>query len=45
MRELGVGIGNAIALAEYVIINDSTKEVLTTQAEEVLKKAEEKWTK
>ena len=45
MRELGVGIGNAIALAEYVIINDSTKEGLTTQAAEVLKEVEEKWTK
>lgn len=45
MRELGVGIGNAIALAEYVIINDSTKEILTARTREVLKKAEKEWMK
>jgi dephospho-CoA kinase len=45
MRELGVGIGNVIALAEYVIVNDSTKEVLVAQTEEVLKKAEKEWLK
>ena len=45
MRELGVGIGHAIALAEYVIINDRTKEALSAKTTEVLKKAEEKWTK
>ncbi len=45
LRELGVGIGYAIALAEYVIINDGTKESLNAKAAEVLKKAEQKWTK
>jgi dephospho-CoA kinase len=44
MRELGVGIGNAIALSEYVIINDGTKEMLNEKAVEVLQRAEEKWT-
>ncbi len=43
MRELRVGIGDAIALAEYVIINDSTKEVLNVRTTEVLKKAEKEW--
>jgi dephospho-CoA kinase len=45
MRELCVGIGNAIALSEYVIINDGTKEVLNEKAMEHLQRAEEKWTK
>ena len=45
MRELSVGIGNAIALAEYVIINDGTKETLNAKASEVFRRAEEKWTK
>jgi dephospho-CoA kinase len=45
MRELGVGIGIAIALAEYIIINDGAKEALNERAAEVLKRAEEQWTK
>ncbi len=42
MREIGVGIGNAIALAEYVIINDGTKEALNTRVAQVLRRAETK---
>jgi dephospho-CoA kinase len=42
LRELGVGIGNAIALAQYVIINDGTKEALGAKVAEVLRRAEEK---
>ena len=42
MRELGVGIGNVIALAEYVIINDGSKEELDARVAEVLRRAEEK---
>jgi dephospho-CoA kinase len=45
IRELGVGIGYAIALAEYVIINDGTKESLMPKVAEVLRRAEEKWVK
>ncbi len=45
MRELGVGIGNAIALAQYVIINDSTTEILTARTREALKRAEKEWMK
>jgi dephospho-CoA kinase len=41
-RELSVGIGNAIALAEYVIINDGTKEALKTRVAQVLRRAETK---
>jgi dephospho-CoA kinase len=40
MRELAVGIGHAIALAEYVIINDGTKEALDAKVTHVLRKAE-----
>jgi dephospho-CoA kinase len=45
MRELGVGMGYAISLAEYIIINDGTKESLNARAVDVLKRAEEQWTK
>ncbi len=45
MRELHVGIGHAIALAEYVIINDSTKDALGKKVSQVFKKAEALWTK
>ena len=45
LRELGVGIGHSIALAEYVIINDSTKEALNEKVAGILKKAEEEWKK
>jgi len=42
MRELGVGIGNAIALAEYVIINDGTKKALNAKVAQVLRRAKAK---
>ncbi len=42
LRELSVGIGNAIALAEYVIINDGSKEEIDVKVAEVLRRAEEK---
>jgi dephospho-CoA kinase len=45
MRELGVGIGNAIALAEYVIVNDGTKETLNSRVSEALRRTVTKWTK
>ena len=45
MRELSVGLGKAIALAEYLIINDYSVDTLTKRAREVLRRAEEKWTK
>jgi dephospho-CoA kinase len=45
MRELSVGIGNAIALAEYVVINEGTKEDIPFKVAEVLRRAEEQWTK
>jgi dephospho-CoA kinase len=42
MRELGVGIGNAIALAEHVIINDGTKDELNAKVAEAMRRAEKK---
>ncbi|XES78359.1 MAG: AAA family ATPase [Candidatus Bathyarchaeia archaeon] len=45
MRELSVGIGFAIALAESVIVNDGTKEELFVKVAEFLKRIEEKWRK
>ncbi|HKZ87884.1 MAG TPA: AAA family ATPase [Candidatus Bathyarchaeia archaeon] len=45
MRELGVGMGNSIALSEYVIINDRTEEDLKATVAETLKRIEAKWIK
>ncbi len=42
MRELSVGIGNAIALSQYVIINDGTKEALGIKVKDMLRRAEAK---
>ena len=41
MRELTVGLGNAIAMAKYIIMNDSTKEKLEYRVRGVLDKIEE----
>jgi dephospho-CoA kinase len=43
MRELGVGIGEAIALSEYIIINDESIDILNVRAKEILWRAEQKW--
>ncbi|MFB3890341.1 MAG: AAA family ATPase [Candidatus Bathyarchaeia archaeon] len=45
MRELGVGVGNAIAMAEHLIINDDSADMLKKRTLEVLRRVEEKWTK
>jgi dephospho-CoA kinase len=44
-RELGVGLGNAIAMAEHMIINEEDFQTAKRRAKETLKKAEEKWKK
>jgi dephospho-CoA kinase len=44
MRELSVGLGNAISMAEHIIINEETLDIAKTKAKEVLRKVEEKWT-
>ncbi len=43
MRELGVGIGKAIALSEYIIINDDSIDILNERAKQILRRAEQKW--
>jgi dephospho-CoA kinase len=45
MRELTVGLGNAIALAEHLIINEKSKADTKAAAKEVLRRLEEKWNK
>jgi len=43
MRELGVGLGDAIAMAEYIIINEGNLEALKEKIREILRRIEEKW--
>jgi dephospho-CoA kinase len=45
MRELSVGLGNAIAMAEYVIVNENNKNDVKAKAKDTLRKVEEKWVK
>jgi dephospho-CoA kinase len=43
MRELGVGVGNAIAMAEHIIVNENNKNVAKAQTRKVLRRIERKW--
>ena len=43
MRELSVGLGDAIAMAEYIIINEGNLEALKEKIREILRRVEEKW--
>ena len=45
MRELSVGLGNAIAMAEHMIVNEEEFATTRKRAEEVLEKVEKKWIK
>jgi dephospho-CoA kinase len=45
MRELGVGLGEAIAMAEYIIVNEERVEVVKRKVRETLGKVEKKWMK
>lgn len=45
MRELSVGLGNAVAMAEYIVVNEEPAKVVTERIKEVLGKVEEKWMK
>ncbi|MBX5329254.1 MAG: AAA family ATPase [Candidatus Bathyarchaeota archaeon] len=44
-RELSVGLGEAIAMAEHLIVNEEKYELVKQKAREVLRKVEHKWTK
>ena len=43
MRELGVGLGNVIAMAEHMIVNDNSFEHAKAKVKESLERIEEKW--
>jgi dephospho-CoA kinase len=45
MRELGVGLGNAIAMAEYVVTNEDHKEDTQRKVRGILRRIEKKWMK
>ncbi|HVP16530.1 MAG TPA: AAA family ATPase [candidate division Zixibacteria bacterium] len=45
MRELSVGLGNVIAMAEYTVVNEEALEVVKNRVKHVLRKMEEKWKK
>ena len=43
MRELSVGVGNAIAMAEHLIVNENNRNVAKAQTKKVLWRIERKW--
>ncbi|MEM2463357.1 MAG: AAA family ATPase [Candidatus Bathyarchaeia archaeon] len=45
MRELSVGLGNVIALSEYMIVNEGSLAAAKRQAAEILRRIEAKWMK
>jgi dephospho-CoA kinase len=45
MRELGVGLGNVIAMAEKILVNDDSIEHFKVQVKEKFVRIEEKWLK
>jgi len=45
MRELSVGLGEAIATAEYLIVNEERIETVKEKIRQALRKVEQKWTK
>ena len=45
MRELSVGLGNAIAMAEYIIVNEHDRKAAKAKAKRVFWRIERKWKK
>jgi dephospho-CoA kinase len=45
MRELSVGLGNAIAMAEQLITNEKNRSYTQAKVREALRRVEEKWKK
>ena len=43
MRELGVGLGNAIAMAEHLIINENRRDDTKSKVRGTLRSVEEEW--
>ena len=42
-RELGVGLGNAIAMAEFVVTNEDGKQAIQHKVRETLRRIEKRW--
>jgi dephospho-CoA kinase len=45
MRELSVGLGNTIAMAEHLIINEKNRGYAEAKVREILRRVEKEWTK
>jgi dephospho-CoA kinase len=45
VRELSVGLGNAIAMAEHLIINEGNRDAARVEVKKYLRRIEEKWMK
>jgi dephospho-CoA kinase len=45
MRELSVGLGNVIALAEFMIVNEEERTIIKEKSKQLMRKVEEKWMK
>jgi dephospho-CoA kinase len=45
VRELSVGLGDAIAMAEWVIVNEGEMDAVKEKVKEILRRIEEKWMK
>jgi hypothetical protein len=43
MRELSVGLGNALAMAKYIIVNEEELEVVKEKVRKILRRVEKKW--
>ncbi len=43
MRELGVGLGDAVAMAEYLIINENSRSMAKVAAKKFIGRIERKW--
>ena len=44
-RELSVGVGNALGMAQYIIMNEESADVARAKIKQILLKVEEEWTK
>lgn len=45
LRELGVGLGGAIAMAEYLVVNEESREATKAAVKDVLGRIEARWVK
>ena len=45
LRELNIGLGDAIAMADYMIVNEGTKEQIRQKAREFLEDVTRRWTR